>query len=102
MKEQDRRIPSGELNRFIRHVVEEYPPPSAKGRQILIRYATHVSRKPPTFVLFVNDPDGVSTSYERYLVNQLRSTYGFEGNPIRIRFRGGQGGRGQRARDPGE
>jgi len=102
MKEQDRRIPSGELNRFIRHVVEEYPPPSAKGRQILIRYATHVSRKPPTFVLFVNDPDGVSASYERYLVNQLRSTYGFEGNPIRIRFRGEQRRRGRGVRAPGD
>jgi GTP-binding protein len=82
--------------------VEKYPPPSAKGRQILIRYATHVSRKPPTFVLFVNDPDGVSTSYERYLVNQLRSTYGFEGNPIRIRFRGEQRRRGRRVRAPGD
>ncbi|MFQ5802117.1 MAG: ribosome biogenesis GTPase Der [Candidatus Methylomirabilales bacterium] len=102
LKERDRRIPSGELNRFMRHVLEEYPPPSAKGRQIQIRYATHVSRKPPTFVLFVNDPDGVSTSYERYLVNRIRRTYGFDGNPIRIRFRSDHRRRGQRVRDQGD
>lgn len=89
LKEGDRRIPSGELNRFIGRVVEKHPPPSARGRQIQIRSATHAGFRPPTFVVFVNDPGGISASYARYLMNRMRATYGFEGNPIRIRFRGG-------------
>ncbi len=89
LKEGDRRIPSGELNRFIGRVVEKHPPSSVRGRQIQIRYATHVSCRPPTFLFFVNNPKDISSGYARYLVNQLRETYGFEGNPIRIRLRGG-------------
>ena len=89
LKERDRRIPSGEFNRFVRQIVEEHPPPSVKGRPIQIRFATHVGVTPPTFVLFVNHPGSIPSSYERYLINRIRLTYGFEGNPIRVRFRGG-------------
>jgi GTP-binding protein len=90
LKERDRRISSGKLNRFIEKVVTEHPPASPKGRQIKIRYATQLSCRPPTFGLFVNDPKSISPSYTRYLVNRIRDTYGFEGNPIRLRFRGGR------------
>lgn len=99
LKERGCRIPSREVNRFIRQVVEEHPPPSAKGRQIQIRHAIHVGVRPPTFLLFVNDPEGIAPSYERYLVNRIRTTYGFEGNPIRIRFRAGHPRRRQGVRD---
>jgi GTP-binding protein len=88
LKERDRRVPSGELDRFISKVVAEHPPPSPKRRQTRIRYATQLGCRPPTFGLFVNDPGSISPSYARYLVNRLRETYGFEGNPIRLRFRG--------------
>lgn len=89
LKERGHRIPSGEFNRFVRQMVEEHPPPSVKGRPIQIRFATHVGVRPPTFVLFVNHPDSIPSSYERYLINRIRSTYGFEGHPIRVRFRAG-------------
>lgn len=87
LKERDRRIPSGELDRFIDGAVTKHPPPSVKGRQIRIRYATQLRCRPPTFALHVSGPSSIPESYLRYLVNRLRVTYGFEGNPIRIRPR---------------
>lgn len=91
LKERGRQIPTRELNRFLEKVVTTHPPPSLKGRPVKIRYATQIGCQPPTFSLFVNNPKGISESYARYLVNRLRDTYGFEGNPIRLRFRGGRG-----------
>ncbi|MFQ5988541.1 MAG: ribosome biogenesis GTPase Der [Candidatus Methylomirabilales bacterium] len=98
LKERDRRIPSKELNDFISQVVEEHPPASVRGRQMQVRSATHAGFRPPTFVLSVNDPDSISPAYTRYLVNRIRATYGFEGNPIRIRFRGRRPRQKQRSR----
>ncbi len=90
LKERSRRIPTNELNRFLEKAVTAHPPPSLKGRPIKFRYATQVGCQPPTFSFFVNNPKGISASYARYLANRLRETYGFEGNPIRLRFRGGR------------
>lgn len=90
LKERNRRIPSKELNRFLEKVVTQHPPPSPKGRQIKIRYATQLRCQSPVFALFTNAPKGISPSYGRYLVNRFREHYGFEGNPIRLRFRGGR------------
>ena len=59
-------------------------PPTDKGRRLNILYATQVAVQPPTFVLFVNDPNLMHFSYKRYLENQLRNTFGFEGTPIRL------------------
>lgn len=89
LKERDRRIPSEELNRFLAKVVAEHPPSSARGRPIRIRHATQLGCRPPTFRLSVNDPKDISPFYTRYLVNRIRAAYGFEGNPIRLYFRGG-------------
>lgn len=102
LKERDFRVPSMEINRFIRQVVEEHPPPTVKGRQVQVRHATHVGVRPPTFQLFVNDPGGIAPSYERYLANRIRTRYGFDGNPIRIRFRAGHPRRRPGVRDPGD
>ncbi len=90
LKEGDRRIPTSELNHFVDKVVTKHPPSAPKGRQIKIRYATQLGCRPPTFGLFTNAPQSISPSYARYLVNRFRDTYGFEGNPIRLRFRGGR------------
>lgn len=90
LKERDHRIPSKELNRFVDRIVTEHPPPSPKGRQVKIHYATQLRCRPPTFSLVTNAPKSISPSYARYLVNRFRETYGFEGNPIRLRFRGGR------------
>ena len=70
-------------------------PPTDKGRRLKIYYVTQPSTRPPTFVFFVNRADLFHFSYQRYLENQLRETFGFEGTPIRfiIRERGDKSGK---------
>jgi len=77
------RIPTGELNRIIRDATEARPL-NDKGRTFKVRYATMATVKPPTIVLFVNDPEMLHFSYKRYLENQIRKAYAFEGTPIRL------------------
>ena len=77
------RIPTGELNRIFRDAVD-YRPLNDKGRTFKIRYVTMPSVKPPTIILFVNDPEMLHFSYKRYLENQVRKSYAFEGTPIRL------------------
>lgn len=81
------RISTGTLNDVIREAIAISAPPSDKGRNLKIYYATQVSVKPPTFVLFVNDTKLMHFSYERYIENYLRRSFGFEGTPIRIAVR---------------
>lgn len=82
------RVPTGELNRVIREAAEARPH-TEKGRSLKIRYATMASVKPPTIVLFMNDPDLFHFSYKRYIENQIRKTFPFEGTPLRIIARRG-------------
>jgi GTP-binding protein len=79
-----RRISTGELNRAIIAATERQPPPTRKGRQLRIYYATQAETRPPTVVLFVNDPELMHFAYERYLLNQLRKAFGLHGTPIRL------------------
>jgi GTP-binding protein len=88
--ERAKRVPTAELNEFLRQAVERRPPPAARGRADKLRYATQAGVRPPTFVLFTNAPD-LHFSYRRYLVNCLREAYGFEGSPIRLVVRRGGG-----------
>jgi GTP-binding protein len=81
------RVPTGELNRLISEAVSKHSPPSKRGKRLKIYYATQVGTAPPGFVFFVNDPRLVHFSYERYLENQLRRSFGFEGSPVRMVFR---------------
>jgi GTP-binding protein len=81
------RIPTGQLNKFLRRTLRQYPPPTKKGRRLRFFYVTQSSVDPPTFVFFVNDPDRVHFSYQRYLENQLREAFGFHGTPLRLLFR---------------
>ena len=83
-----RRIETGELNRKIREIVELNPPPGRQNRPHLFNYITQGAIKPPTFILFVRDPKGIHFSYERYLVNRIRETFGFTEVPVRLFFRG--------------
>lgn len=78
------RIPTPILNDFIRDIVAFTPPPTDKGNRLKILYVTQMSVKPPSFRLFVNDPELFHFSYKRYVENQLRKTFGFEGTPIRL------------------
>ena len=78
------RISTAMLNEVINEAIAIVQPPSAKGKRLKIMYATQASTKPPTFVIFVNNKDLFHFSYERYLVNQIRNTFGLEGTPIRV------------------
>ena len=82
-----RKIETSELNELLQKALARQSPPIQKGRQLKIKYVTQTGTKPPTFTFFVNDPQLVHYSYERYLANRLREEYGFEGVPIRLRFR---------------
>ncbi len=81
------RIPTSELNKFMREVTAAHPPPSKGGKRVKFFYATQASVAPPTFVFFVNHPDWVNFSYKRYLENRLREVWPFAGVPIRMFFR---------------
>ncbi len=78
------RISTGMLNDLIYEAVAMVQPPSDKGKRLKIYYMTQASIKPPTFIIFVNDLELFHYSYERYLENQLRKSFGFEGTPIRF------------------
>ena len=78
------RITTSVLNQVINEAIAIVQPPSDKGKRLKILYAVQAQTKPPTFVIFVNDKDLFHFSYERYLVNQIRSNFGLEGTPIRV------------------
>lgn len=80
------RVPTGALNKIVREAVFARPY-SRKGRILKVYYATQVSTAPPKFVLFVNDPDLVHFSYQRYLENKIRNQFPLEGTPIKLEFR---------------
>lgn len=82
-----RRVPTGELNRFIQQVTAENPPVSKGKSAIRVLYASQAGIEPPTFVLFTNVATSFHFSYERYLLNKLRKSHDFEGTPIRIKVR---------------
>ncbi|MCX7017969.1 MAG: ribosome biogenesis GTPase Der [bacterium] len=82
-----REIATSTLNDFLKRATTHLSPPMRSGRQLKIKYVTQTGARPPTFTFFVNDPKLVHFSYERYLANQLRREFGFEGAPVRLRFR---------------
>lgn len=87
------RISTGTLNDVLSYATTRVQPPSDKGRRLKIYYMTQPSTKPPTFVTFVNRSDLFHFSYQRYIENQIRSTFGLTGTPVRfiVRERGDSG-----------
>jgi len=81
------RISTGRVNRAVQQIVEKHSPPRAGRGRLKFLYATQVRTRPPTFVLFVNRPEMIHFSYERFLVNQLRESLGLGLTPIRILFK---------------
>ncbi len=81
------RISTATLNKFLRNVTTQHPPPSKSGVRVKFFYLTQPGVAPPTFVFFVNKPQWVHFGYERYLENQLRETFPLTGTPIRIVLR---------------
>jgi GTP-binding protein len=85
--ERRKRVSTGELNRLISTATDRVAAPIVKGRRPKLFYATQAGIAPPTFVFFANDASAVHFSYRRYLENQLRDAFGFDGTPIRLVFR---------------
>ena len=81
------RVQTGVLNEILTEAMAMKQPPSDKGKRLRIYYITQVSVKPPTFVMFINDKNLTHFSYTRYIENQIRTTFGFRGTPIKFIYR---------------
>ncbi len=82
-----RRIPTAEVNRFLEQAVARHSPPTYANKRPNFFYATQVATRPPAFMFSVNSASAVAPSYRKYLSNQIRETYGFEGVPIKTVMR---------------
>jgi len=82
-----KRVKTPELNRFVARITAEHPPASPGRANVRVLYAAQIGVAPPTFVFFTNVGASFHFSYERFLVNQLRQEFGFEGTPLRIQVR---------------
>ena len=85
--EARRRVPTAQLNEFLQEVTRQHPAPMYRGRFVKFSFLVQTVVQPPTFLFFVNYPDGVTNFYRRYLENQLRQHFGFAGVPFRLHFR---------------
>ena len=85
----NRRIATGDLNRWLEAVTQAHPPPMARGRRIRLKYITQAKSRPPTFAIFCSRPDALPGSYLRYLENTLREDFALPGTPIRFNVRKG-------------
>jgi GTP-binding protein len=86
-EQRQKRIPTALLNSAIRDAVDARPPPSVAGKRLNILYATQAEINPPTFVLFMNNVKLMHFSYQRYLENRLRQSFGFGGTPLRLIYK---------------
>ncbi|MBR1408518.1 MAG: ribosome biogenesis GTPase Der [Clostridia bacterium] len=91
-EQANKRISTGVLNDIMQDIQTAQQPPFMSGRQLRIYYATQQSVAPPTFVLFVNSEELMHFTYERYIENQFRKAFGFEGTPLRFILRNKKGG----------
>jgi GTPase len=87
LKEREKRISTAALNKMLKDAVLKHQPPSRPGKWLKFFYATQADVSPPTFIIFCNDPKQIHFSYRRYIENELREAFGFEGTPLRISFR---------------
>ncbi len=83
----NRRVTTAKLNRWLAGMVEMHPPPAPGGRRIKLRYMTQVRTRPPGFVVMCSNPEKLSESYTRYLINGLRTDFDMPGTPIRLHMR---------------
>ena len=83
----NKRVPTGQLNRFFETVLLSHPPPTHGGRAPRFYYITQARARPPTFMVVTSHPDDLHFSYQRYVVNALRKEFGFEGAPVRVHYR---------------
>ena len=86
----NRRISTGQLNRWLEQVLHDHQPPLVAGRRVKVRYMTQPKTRPPTFALFVSHTKGLPESYQRYLANALREDFELWGIPLRLHVRKGR------------
>lgn len=85
-EQYNRRVLTSEVNTALEDILKKHHPPTYRGKHLKFYYSTQVSVRPPTFVLFCNYPEGVHFSYNRYLTNQFREHFQFQGTPLRLRI----------------
>ena len=85
---REQRVSTSELNRVVHRAMAEHGPPTVRNQKLKVLYVTQAAVSPPTFVFFVNNPAIVHFSYERFLENRIRASFGFEGSTVRLVFRG--------------
>ena len=90
-KEYSKELPTPKLNDFLQEAVQRHTPPLYRQKPIKFYYITQIMTRPPSFLCFVNYPQGIQAPYQRYLQNQLREAHGFRGTPIRLLFRARKG-----------
>jgi GTP-binding protein len=86
-REYRKRVSTGELNRFFEKVMENRSPPTSGGKAPRVYYVTQAETSPPLFVVMARDAESLHFSYRRYVKNQLRKHFGFEGVPVRVAYR---------------
>jgi len=84
----NRRIPTGELNRWLEGALARHPPPLVDGRRIRLRYATMPKARPPTIAVFGTPAEDLPEEYRRYLINAFREAFAMPGVPVRLQCRG--------------
>jgi GTP-binding protein len=84
IEQREKRVPTAELNRVFETLAARHEPPLYRAKRVKYYYITQVGIKPPTFIVFVNYPEGIHFSYLRYIENSLREAFGFRGSPVRI------------------
>ena len=82
-------VSTARLNRWLQAMVDGHPPPAVSGRRLKLRYMTQAKTRPPSFILFASRPEVLPTSYQRYLVNGMRTAFDIQGSPIRLWVRSG-------------
>lgn len=82
-----KRVGTGELNRFFEGVLMTKPPPTQGGKAPRLYFITQAETSPPLFVVMASDPEKLHFSYQRYVTNQIRTSFGFEGVPVRVRYK---------------
>ena len=84
------RVKTGDLNRWLAHMIERHPPPAVEGKRIKPRYMAQIKSRPPTFVLMCSRTARMPESYKHYLVNGLKQAFGLEAAPVRLHVRAGK------------
>ena len=93
------RVSTGELNRFFEQVLETRPPPTSGGKAPRLYYITQAEASPPVFVIIASAPEAVHFSYQRFVTNQLRKHFGFEGVPLKVLYREKRRGKKKKEED---